>query len=284
MTGEGEINSASTIGALATSNLFDLSSTYFLIGGIAGINPACGTLGSVSFARYAVQVGLEYEIDPRELANNYTNGYIPLGAKAPLDYPVFLYGSEAFELNVKLRDRAIHLSSSAKLNDTKDAQSYRKRYRSAPANQPPSVIKGDVATSDVFFHGKLLGEYFGGYVSLLSNGTGKYCMTAQEDNAILESLLRGALAERVDFSRIILMRTAANFDRPPPGITASQELLYIQQGGFGISLENIYIAGIKIVDDIMKNWDTVYKNGIKPNNYIGDIFNSLKGPIEPDIG
>ncbi len=33
------------------------------VAGIAGINPKVATLGSVTFARYAVQVALEYEID-----------------------------------------------------------------------------------------------------------------------------------------------------------------------------------------------------------------------------
>lgn len=63
---------------------FNLTSTYFIVSGIAGINPACGTLGSVAIARYAVQVGLEYQIAP---SDNLTTalasraGYIPLGCK-----------------------------------------------------------------------------------------------------------------------------------------------------------------------------------------------------------
>lgn len=42
-----------------------------------------------------------------------------------------------------------------------------------------------------------------------------YCTTAQEDNAILESFLRGAKAGKLDFSRIMLMRTAANVSKHP---------------------------------------------------------------------
>lgn len=40
-----EINAAATIGALAYSSHFDLKKTYFLIAGIAGINPKIGTIG-----------------------------------------------------------------------------------------------------------------------------------------------------------------------------------------------------------------------------------------------
>lgn len=55
ITGQAEINAASTISALIYSTRFDLTYTYFLIAGIAGISPKLGTLGSVTFARYAVQ-------------------------------------------------------------------------------------------------------------------------------------------------------------------------------------------------------------------------------------
>lgn len=279
-----EINAASTIMAFATSGYFDLSKSYFMIAGIAGINPACGTTGSVAFAKYLVQVGLEYEVDARELEKNYTSGYIPLGAKANDDYPVFIYGTEVFELNAKLRDHVQALAATATLVDFPAAADYRKKYPNAPANKPPTVFSGDTATSDVFFHGELLADAFAEYVTLLTNGSGKYCMTAQEDAAVAEALVRVAIYGLVDFSRFIVMRTAANFDRPPPGESATQQLLYINQGGFYESTLNIYNAGIKVVNDVVKNWHKTYSRGIKPDNYVGDIFDSLKSPIKPDIG
>ena len=45
-----------------------------MIAGIAGINPKVATLGSVTFARYAVQVALQYEFDAREIPSNFTTG------------------------------------------------------------------------------------------------------------------------------------------------------------------------------------------------------------------
>ena len=85
------------------SPLFNLTSTYFMIGGIAGINPEQGTLGSVTFARYAVQVALQYEFDAREIPANFTTGYVPQGATFPGEYPTGLYGTEVFEVNDALR-------------------------------------------------------------------------------------------------------------------------------------------------------------------------------------
>ena len=67
ITGESEINAATTITSLVKSPKFDLTTTYFMIAGIAGVNPKVATLGSVAFAKYAVQIALEYEFDAREV-------------------------------------------------------------------------------------------------------------------------------------------------------------------------------------------------------------------------
>lgn len=87
VTGESEINAASTITAFVLSPAFDLSKSYFLVAGIAGINPKVATLGSVTFAKYAVQVALQYEFDYRDLPANLTTGYIPFGVDSPAEYP-----------------------------------------------------------------------------------------------------------------------------------------------------------------------------------------------------
>ena len=69
-----EINAANSMNALTFSGLFDFTKTYFLIAGIAGVSPKVATLGSVTFAKYAVQVALQYEFDPREIPANFTTG------------------------------------------------------------------------------------------------------------------------------------------------------------------------------------------------------------------
>jgi purine nucleoside permease len=285
ITGEGEINAATSMMALTLSPHFDLTQTYFLIAGIAGINPACGTTGSVCFSRYVVQVALQYEFDPRDLPSNYTSGYIPQGAVAPGQYPPELYGTEVFELNKDLHDRAIKLASKAKLADTKVAKKFRSRFpETSPASQPPTVFTGATATSDNYFSGAILGDAFANFTKLVTNGTARYCMTAQEDNATLEALLRADLAGLADFSRVIVMRTASDFDRPPPDLSPEQNLFYVNPGGFDSSIANLYRAGIEIVNDIRTNWKSMYKSGIKPSNFIGDILNSLDGPIPPNFG
>lgn len=206
--------------------------------------------------------------------------YIPLGAQSPTTYPKDIYGTEVFELNEALRDIAIGFAKKAKLNDSDVAVQYRSHYASNPAykagSQPPSVVACDVATSDNYYTGKLLGEAFENTTKLFTNGSGVYCSTAQEENATLEVLLRGALAHLVDFGRIIVMRTAADFDRQYDGETAFDNL-FATQGGFLPSLKNLYLAGIQVIEGILHDWDSKFCHGIKANNYIGDIFGSLGG-------
>ncbi|KAK5992980.1 Purine nucleoside permease [Cladobotryum mycophilum] len=264
--GEGEINSAASMMALVLSNKFDLSKTYFLLAGIAGVNPRHATIGSVALSRYAVQVALQYEIDPRSLP--------------PTGQPVF-------ELNDNLRDAAYHLASKATLRDDEQPQKYRSMYAVAGnsyrmAIRPPTIVKCDSATSDVYYSGMRLAQAFENTTTLWTNGTGVYCMSAQEDNATLEVLIRAAIQNLVDFGRIIAMRTGSNFDRPPPERSDWQHLTDTDQNGFHIAIDNIYNAGIEIVKGILVDWNCTYKRGIAASNYIGDIFGSLGG--HPDFG
>lgn len=287
-TGESEINAATTLTSLMLSPRFNLTKTYFLIAGIAGINPRAGTINDIAFARYAVQVALQYEFDAREIPDNFTTGYVQQGAQAPGQYPEAIYGTEVFEVNKDLRDVAASFAATAQLKDTTISKEYRQRYKAPSPNiyeaatRLPRVIKCDVATSDVFFSGKLLGETFDNTTRLLTNGTGVPCMTAQEDNATLEAMIRFAQHKIVDFSRIIIMRSGANFDRPYPGLSAIGNLFYSNSGAFASSITNLYIAGVPVVKGILAEWNTRFEQGVPATNYVGDIWATLGG--KPDFG
>ncbi|KAI0006616.1 putative purine nucleoside permease [Xylariaceae sp. FL0662B] len=288
VVGESEINAAATMMAFVLSGLFDLSKTYFLIAGIAGINPKLGTLGSVALAKFSVQVALQYEFDAREMPNNFTTGYMAYGAYAPGQYPTIIYGTEAMEVNEALRDAAYDFATRAQLADSPDTAKYRAEYKTsgqiyAAATDAPSIIKCDTATSDVYYSGRLLSEAFENTTMLLTNQSEiTYCMTAQEDSAILQVLMRAAIWGAVDFSRVIIMRTGSNFDRPPLDTSAFQHLRLLDQNGFDLAIQNLYAAGVEIVKGIVSEWDFRYGQGIKPTNYIGDIFGTLGG--EPNFG
>ncbi|THY36222.1 purine nucleoside permease [Aureobasidium pullulans] len=289
ITGESEINAAVTIASLVRSPHFDLTSTYFMVAGIAGINPEVATICSVTFARYAVQVALQHEFDPRDIPGNFTTGYIPLGATSPSEYPLNIYGTEVFEVNQDLQKIAANFARKATLNDSDAAVAYRTLYANddiytaGASSTGPSVVECDVATSDVYYSGRLLGEAFDNFTTLITNGTGNYCSTAQEDNATLAALLRAAVEQLVDFSRIIVMRTASDFDRPFLGGSATYNLFESSvQGAFEPAINNLYLAGVKVVEGILDGWNSTFAQGVNATNYIGDIFGTLGG--EPDFG
>ncbi|ROW16119.1 hypothetical protein VPNG_01981 [Cytospora leucostoma] len=286
-TGESEINAATTITSVVLSNKFDLTLTYFMIAGIAGVSPKWSTLGGVALSRYAVQVALQYEFDAREMPENFTTGYLGFDTYNPGTMPGEWYGTEVFEVNDDLRQIAYTLASKANLSDNSIAADYRARYAAkgevyAAGTQGPSVVLCDGATSDVYYSGELLADAFDNTTTLWTNGSGKYCMTAQEDNATLEVLLRMAIEGLVDFARIIVMRTGSDFDRPPPGVSAYDNLRVVDQNGFEPAIENIYSAGVEIVKGVLSGWNSTFRDGVKPSNYIGDVFGSLGG--EPDFG
>ena len=287
VTGMAEINAAVTVTSLILSPQFDLTSTYFLLAGIGGINPEVATISSVTFARYAVQVALQYEFDPRELPANFSAGYVPQGSKTPSQYPQNIYGTEVFELNDALRKRAVSFAQTAVLTDSAEAIAYRAKYATpsgvyAAGTRPPSVVECDVATSDNYWTGRLLGEAFSNYTRLVTNGTGLYCNTAQEDNASLEALLRAHVAQLVDFKRIIVMRTASDMDRPYPGQAATSNLFWENQGAFPPAVRNIYLAGVKVIEGILGEWEQTFERGVEAMNYVGDVLGSIGGT--PDFG
>ena len=286
ITGESEINAAGTIGAFSLSPKFNLTQSYFMIAGIAGVNPEVATTGSVMIAKYAVQVALQYEFDAREIPDNFSTGYVPLGAYSPDEYPQNIYGTEVFEVSAALQSMAVSWASAATLNDSTTAMEYRARYTPesiyAAGAAAPSVVACDVATSDVYYSGELLSSAFENTTKLFTNGSGVYCSTAQEDNASLSALLRAAKANLTDFSRIIVIRTASDFDRPPPGEDALDNLFYAEQGGFPPAIANIYLAGRLVVKGILSEWNSTFEAGVEPGNYVGDIFGTLGG--SPDFG
>jgi purine nucleoside permease len=47
-----------------------------MVAGIGGVNPEVATICAVTFACYAIQVAMQYEIDLRELPANFSTGYV----------------------------------------------------------------------------------------------------------------------------------------------------------------------------------------------------------------
>lgn len=277
--GKQVINAALSVAALVSSGQFDLRKTYFLISGIAGVNPRQATIGTVAFAKFVVQVDTQQEFDARQISPFWSTGYIPSGANSPATFPSLLHGSEVFELNEDLRRHAMLLASKASLVDSERSQETRALFAGSlddkyhPATLSPSIIKGDALSANTFWHGNLLSDASSAY----TNGKAQYVMTAQEDSAVLAAMLRATLLDQVDFSRIIVTRSGSNFDRGPHDNQPVPAPLALDPQVAADALRNLYLAGTKVVHGILEGWTETFQGGIPAQNYIGDVFGSLGG-------
>jgi purine nucleoside permease len=254
-TGMGHSNAAASIMALTFSPRFDLRRTYFMVAGIAGIDPQQGTVGSAAWAKYLVDFGIQWEIDGREIPPRWTAGYLGINTGSPADKPPLDYRTEVFRLNPQLADTAFALSRRVVLADSAQAQAARGKYSYAPANRPPTVIQCDTLSGDTWWSGTLLGQRARDWTRALTDGKGVYCTTQQEDNATYEALKRAASVGKVDLSRVAVLRVGSDFDRPYQGQSSADNLLgYAAQGGFSIAVENIYRAGGAVVRDVVEHW------------------------------
>jgi purine nucleoside permease len=252
-TGMGYANAASSIAAVVFGGRLDLARTYFVIAGIAGVDPAKGTLGSAHWARYAVDGGLQNEIDPREAPAGWASGYLAIGAGAPGQKAELRYGGEIQRLDEALLQAAWRLTRDAPLSDGEAAKGYRARYRTGAAAEAPQVTICDTVSSDTWWHGERLAAAMQAWARLITDGAADPCTTQQEDNATLTALRRGAEAGLVDFGRVALLRTASNFDRPAPGQTAA-ESLGAHSGGYLPAVANAYQVAGALAHAIVADW------------------------------
>lgn len=256
--GMGHANVAASTMAVTLDPRFDLRQTYVLIAGIAGIDPARGTLGTAAWARYLVDVGIAHELDAREMPRGWASGYFGIMTKGPGEKPKLEYHTEVAQLDEALLQKALALSKNATLADSDAAKAYRKRYKQTAAHQPPSVTQCDTLGGDTWWHGDKLGEHARAWTRLLTDGKGVYCTTQQEDNATYNALARATAAGRADVKRLAVLRTASNFDRPHSGQSAYASLMASTAGtpgGFVPATQNLYAVGGLLVNDIVAHWD-----------------------------
>ncbi|MDQ4111201.1 MAG: purine nucleoside permease [Actinomycetota bacterium] len=252
-TDMGYANSASSLTALTSSDRFDLSDTYVLVAGIAGVNPEEGTLGSAHWARYVVDNGLRHEIDRREIPEDWDTNVVPLGAGEPWASPAWGAGTETYRLAEKMLQAVHRISKDVPLVDSPDAASYRSKYVEPTARRTPFVSVCDTLSGDTYWHGRELGELAEKWVGFRTEGRGTYCTSQMEDNGTLTALTRAAAAGRVDLERVAVLRTSSNFDRQPAGMAAA-ESLSADSGGYLPATQNAYRVANAVVETITGDW------------------------------
>lgn len=249
----GYANAAASVSAVVFGDQFDLRKTYFLVAGIAGVDPSDATLGSALWARYVIDGGLRHDIDPRQVPEGWANGMLGLGAAAPGEKPTWGAGTEVYHLSDPLVDRALALTKDVDLADSPEAVAYRATYATDAARAAPVTKICDTVSMDTYWHGSMIAEGIEEWSKAVTDGAADYCTTQMEDNATLTALRRGADAGLLDFDRIAVLRTASNFDREAPGQTPVASL-GAKSGGFGPATTNAYRVGSAFADAVIADW------------------------------
>ena len=258
VTGVGAARAAASVMALGLDPRFDLTSAYWLISGVAGINPHRGSLASVVLPEHIVDGALTHEIDAREIPTDWPDGFVPIGKSVPYEQPREdrFNGDDGivFRLNTELVRGAYDATRLIGLFDTANMAARRVQFAPEAAQQPPSVILGDELSSTTFWHGKLLSERATRWVDYQTEGRGSYTITAMEDAGILQSLKFLANAGRADFSKVLIVRAASNYDQQRAGVTAAESLIESRvaaNSGYMPALENAYRVGSAILQDVL---------------------------------
>nr|WP_232368940.1 purine nucleoside permease [Alteromonas sp. BL110] len=270
VTGMGIARASAAIMALGLDPRFDLSKAYWLVAGIAGVDPADNTIGSAIWTDYVVDGDLAHQIDAREIPSTWSTGYFPLFTHAPYDNAELVDvnnspNGEVYALNLPLAKWAYSLTKDTKLlnNDAMDA--LRAKYTHSPnARMLPNVSMGAHLSASTFWHGEKLNTWANEWVAYWTKDKGNFVTSGMEDSATLQSLTYLDNAGLVDKNRVMILRTASNFTMQPPSLSASDNLKLESSGegyaAMNAAIEAAYNVGSRVVNYITGNWESVKEN------------------------
>jgi len=255
VTGMTLSNAGASIMALGLDPRFDLTHSYWVINGIAGVDPADGTIGTAAWARFVVN-DVARQIDAREMPPTWPYGLFVIGAHAPDQMPAHPMTNNLYRLNPTLAQWAFDHTRSLTLPDNAAMQADRAaRWKTVPtAAAPPTVILGDSFASDQYWHGTLMTRYANDWVTLWTGGAGNFVMSNMEDAATLEALTRLDHMHRADLGRAMVLRVASNYTEEAPGQTALSSVTtpYLKS----TALEVAWLTGSTVVHELTAHWPT----------------------------
>ena len=260
LTGVGTARTAATIMALGLDPRFDLTHAYFLVAGIAGIDPEVGSLGSAVWSDYIVDGDLAHEIDAREIPASWKTGYVPLGKSTPYEQPrAARFGDDGnvYQLNSNLVSWAFNLTKDTPLPDNPQIAERRMAFAGTAAHRPPFVLRGDNLSAATFWHGKLMNQWARDWVKYQTDGKATYAVCGMEDTGTMQSLTWLAKAHKLDINRVLVLRTASNYDQQRTGLTAAESLAETKVTKYSAyipALEAAYRVGHVVVDNLVANW------------------------------
>jgi len=258
LTGVGTAKAAASVMAVGLDPRFDFSKAYWIVAGIAGGDPHDVSLGSAVWADHVVDGDLAYEIDARQIPQDWTTGFVPLRRGKPYELPVDDSYGESYGLNQTMVAWAFSLTKDLPLADSEQIQKARARFVGFPnALKPPFVTRGDDLSSSTFWHGSRMEDWANAWTRYYTAGKGNFMVTAMEDSGTMQSLTLLANAGRVDLQRVLVLRTISNFDREPPGGDVAGSLQGMVAGNYSAYLESLnaaYAVADRVVREIIDHW------------------------------
>jgi purine nucleoside permease len=271
VTGEGKSHSSAAVMGLGMDPRFDLTKAYWIVAGIAGVDPNKASVASTAWAKFVVDGDLSYEIDAREIPNQnppWSTGYVPFGRSTPYEPPTppaeSLMGHQVYTLNGPFVNWAFRQTANVTIPDDANLQQVRTGYPSFPnALKPPFVLVGDDLADDRFWTGDLFNTWAANWVSYWTGGQGSFAMSDFEDTGVAQALQLLTQAGKADQNRLLLLRSAANYTVQPAGQTPAQFLAGFNSNGlsgFLESLNSVYQVGSVVVRQISTHWDQYRDN------------------------
>jgi purine nucleoside permease len=260
VSGMQSARAAASTMALGLDPRFDLSHAYWVVGGIAGVDPKVASIGSAAWARWVVDADQGQEMDIRDAPADWPTGVFPQLRTAPYQAPAPPYQSFvaniAYPLNPALVGWAYEMTRGVKLADDEKLAAQRKLYGGEGA-KPPFVLIGDGLMSSRFKHGVRQNDHSRRWVDYWTGGKGVFTMAAQEDAGILQALTQLAGAGRVRLDRVLVLRAGSDYTLPPPGVTAIDMALDLGKSGppgMAAAYENLYRTASPVVRYLTENW------------------------------
>lgn len=259
VTGIGTLKSASNVMAVGLDPRFDLSRAYWLVAGIAGIDPEDASIGSAAWSAHLVDGDLGHEIDAREKPEDWPTGYFARRSTGPYQQPRPESEGEVFITNVDLMEWAYALTKDMALPDLPGMAESRAQYLDYPnAQRPPFVLKGGHLAAMTYWHGELLNEWANRWVEYWTDGATDFVTSAMEDTGSFQAIEYLDRIGRVDRDRFLVLRAGSNYTTPPTGMTAAENLLREREGYTGLAgaLESLHLVGTRVLDTLLADWET----------------------------
>jgi purine nucleoside permease len=273
LNGDGvlEIMTGMTTGKAATSTMalgldprFDLTHAYWMLAGIAGIDPMRASQASAAWAAWVVDGDISNRIDPREMPASWPDGHIPWDKTTPFDALEADIG-QVYQLNPSLVQWAFALTRDTPIPDSAKMRAVRERFIGFPgAQRPPFVLIGDTMASAAYWQGTLETQWARRWVKLYTGGKGTFTTAACEDSGFMQAITLLAKAGRVDRQRVLVLRTASDYCVPRPGVTSAESLQYGTDKAYMAdkeAFESAYVVGKVVVDELLKGWQK-YENEV----------------------